>query len=116
MRAPIARLREHRVEDLAAHVVEVDVDAVGAQLHEAGGDVLGPVVDARVEAELVDDPAALVVGARDADDRRRALELRELSGDRADATGGAGHHEGLAGLRARTRPRSPNHAVMPVPP
>ena len=63
-------------------------------------DVLGLVVDARVEAEVLDDPAALLVGAGDADDASRILDPRDLARDRADATGRAGHDDGLARLRA----------------
>ena len=45
-----ARLRERRVEDVASDVVEVDVDALGAQLAQARVDVLALVVDGGVEA------------------------------------------------------------------
>ena len=50
-------LREHRVEDVAADVVEIDVDALGAMLAQRLLDVLALVVDGGVEAELVDEVA-----------------------------------------------------------
>src|SRR2546423_89730 len=55
------------VEDLTPDVVEVDVDAVRGVLLELGAQVARLVVDGGVEAELVDEPAALVLAARDAD-------------------------------------------------
>ena len=46
-------LPEHGVEDLAADVVEEDVDPVGTRLAQPRRDVLRLVVDPCVEAELV---------------------------------------------------------------
>ena len=47
--------QQQRIEDLAADVVEIDVDALRAVLREAGLHVFRLVVDGGVEAELVDD-------------------------------------------------------------
>src|SRR5689334_23877069 len=49
-----------RSEDLAADVVEEDVDPVGTRLAQPRRDVLRLVVDPRVEAELIGDPCALL--------------------------------------------------------
>ena len=98
-----AREREpaqHRVEQVAADVVEEHVDTVGRELLEPGGDVFGLVVDARVEAELVDDPRALRRRTGDPD-HAGALHLRDLAGDRPDSARGRRHQERLARLRAR---------------
>ena len=82
--AAIGEPAQHGVEQLAADVVEEDVDASRRELLEARRDVFGLVVDARVEAELVDDPRALGRAAGDADDVR-AAQLRDLARDRPDA-------------------------------
>ena len=94
-RALRARRAERGVEDLAADVVEVDVDPLRAVLAQARGDVLRLVVDRRVEAELLDDVGALLGAARDPDGAA-VLQLRELSDDPADRAGGAGDDDGLA--------------------
>ena len=79
--------RERRVEDVAADVVEVDVDTLRRVRAQRRLDVVGLVVDRRVEAEVVDDPAALLLAARDADDPA-ALDAGDLPGDAADRPGG----------------------------
>src|SRR4029079_623017 len=63
----VLHLLERGVEDVAADVVEVHVDAVRAGLAERGADVALLVVDAVVEAELLDDETAFLLAARDAD-------------------------------------------------
>src|SRR5215208_855507 len=73
-----AEPRQRRVEDLAPHVVEVDVDAVGAVLSEGFGDVLALVVDRGVEAEVVDHVAALLGPAGNANGAT-ALDLGDLA-------------------------------------
>ena len=90
--------RQHGVEDLAADVVEVDVDAFRAVRLQAVLDRAGLVVDAGVEAELLDDPLALRRAAGDADDAA-ALDLRELADGLADRAGRARDDDRLAGLR-----------------
>src|SRR5882672_8727706 len=52
---------------------------------------------AGVEAQLLQDVLALVLGARDAGDAT-AADLRELADDGADGAGGGGHDDGLTGL------------------
>ena len=90
-------LHQHGVEDLAADVLEVDVDALGRGGLELGGEVAGLVVDAGVEAELLRHVAALVGAAGDADGAA-ALDLGDLADDRADRAGGRRDHHRLAGL------------------
>src|ERR1051325_545765 len=74
------------VQDLAADVVEIDIDAVGRELAQAFGHVLALVVDAGVEAEFVDHKGALADAAGDADSPP-ALDLGQLTNDRAHGAG-----------------------------
>ena len=60
MRARMRDPAQHGVEELAADVVEVHVDASGCELLEARRDVVAFVVDARVEPELVGHPRTLL--------------------------------------------------------
>src|SRR5205085_903620 len=89
---------EHRVEDLPADIVEVDVNALRAVLSQGGRDVLTLVVDRRVEAEVLDHMSALLRAARDPDDAA-APQLGDLPGHAADRAGGARDYDRLAGLR-----------------
>ena len=86
---------EHGVEDGSADVVEVHVDAIGAELGQLAGEVGGAVVDAAVEAQVVDDPRALLVGPGDAD-HPAAEDLGDLPGDRTGGAAGGRHDHGLA--------------------
>src|SRR6266566_7202737 len=72
---------QNGVEDISAHVVEVDVDTTGRVLAQRFSQVLVLVVDRRVEAELPQH-AALVLATGDADDAT-AFELCDLAGDAA---------------------------------
>src|SRR5262249_26319496 len=87
-------LHKHRVEDIAADVLEVDVDALRRGGPQVGGEIAGPVVNARVQAQLGNDVAALLGPAGDAD-RPASLDFGDLANDRADRTGGGGHHHGF---------------------
>jgi hypothetical protein len=69
---------EHGVEDLAADVVEVDVHALGAMFSSGPRGVAGLVVDAGVEAQLLDHPVALGLAAGNAD-HAAAQELGDLA-------------------------------------
>jgi hypothetical protein len=60
-------------------------------------DVLRLVVDRRVESELLDDVAALVRPTGDTDGAA-ALDLGDLTDDRADRSGGARHDHRVARL------------------
>ena len=98
IRAPRADLQEHRIEDLAADVIEVDIDPLGTMLPQRLLDVFGLVVDGGVEAQIVDDVLALLGSAGDAD-RVAPLDLGDLTGDHADGTGRPGDDHGFAGFR-----------------
>src|SRR6266403_939531 len=88
---------QHRLEDVATDVVEVHVDALGAGVAQHRRQVRHAVGHAGVEAQLLQDVLALVLGARDAGDAT-AADLRELADDGADGAGGGGHDDGLTGL------------------
>ncbi|MDR7297625.1 hypothetical protein J2X16_002974 [Pelomonas aquatica] len=62
--------RQHRVEHVAADVLEVDIDALRACRCKLSGDIGRTAVDAGVEAEIADGMAALATAASDADDAR----------------------------------------------
>ena len=60
---------QHGIERLAADVIEVDIDPLGANLHYSLGQVAtGFIVDGGVSTELLSDDARLVVAAHDAHD------------------------------------------------
>ena len=59
--------REDGVEDLAADVLVIDVDAVRAGLGQSFGEVRGMVVEAGIEAEHLHGVAAFFRTAGDAD-------------------------------------------------
>src|SRR2546426_11958064 len=63
-------------EDVAADVVEIDVDPLRARLLERGHERLGAVVHAGVEAQLLHDELALRLRARHPD-RPASPDLRE---------------------------------------
>src|SRR5882724_4842944 len=88
---------QHRLEDVATDVVEVHVDALGAGVAQHRRQVRHAVGHAGVEAQLLQDVLALVLGARDAGDAT-AADLRELADDGADGAGGGGHDDGLTRL------------------
>ena len=98
---------QHRVEDLAPHVVEVHVHVVRGGLAELLAEVGRLVVDGGVEAELLRQHAALVGAAGDADDAG-AAELGDLAGDGARGAAGTRHHDGLSRLRVP----DPQHAEV----
>ena len=86
---------QRRVEDVAADVVEENVDPFGAQLLQPRLNVLRLVVDRRIEAGFVGQPAAFLLPARDADDAA-PLDLGDLPGHRARRAGRAGYDDCLA--------------------
>ena len=89
---------QNGVGDRAADIVEIDVDAVGAGGAEGRIEILlGLVVDAGIEAEVILHEGAFLGAARDADGAA-AHELGDLAHDLADGTGGSRHHDRLAGL------------------
>src|SRR5258708_17687034 len=89
---------ERGVQDVAADVVEIDVDPLRATLPQGGLHVLGLVIDRGVEAQLLHEVAALLGAAGDADGAA-SLELGDLADHHADSAGGARNDDGLAGCR-----------------
>src|SRR5213079_2627647 len=91
--AVVGQPAEDRVEYRTTGVVEVHVDPLRTELLESRADVIGPMVDGAVDAEIVDEPAALLVGSGDPD-HAAAEKLGDLHRDRARAAGGRGDHDG----------------------
>ena len=102
------------LEVLAADVLEVDIDTVRGKAGQGGEGALLLVVEAGVEAELVDDKVQLRVGS-DGADHLQPQVLGELADDLAHGAGRRADEHGLAGLglpdllQARVG-RQPGHA------
>src|SRR6516164_3224645 len=94
----IVHLREARLEDVAADIVEINVDAVRRRGLERLEDIAFLVVDRGIEAEFGREPAALFLAAGDTDDAA-ALDPGDLADDRTHRARGGGNYHGLAGLR-----------------
>lgn len=88
---------EGGLEDGTANIVKVDVDKVGSGLLELLAEIRVLVVDGDVEAEVVSQPLALVVGAGNANDAG-AANLGQLTGNAARSAGRTRDDDGLAGL------------------
>ena len=86
---------DRRLEDAAADVVEVDVDAGRAQLAQAGRDVLALVVDRGRQLQLLHQPAAFRRPASDPD-HAAAFQLRNLRRGRAGRARRTRNEHGLA--------------------
>src|SRR6267378_4820545 len=89
---------QHRIEDLAADVVEIYIGALRAGSLQVAMQVSCLVIDAGVEAKLARHVLAFLAAAGDADGAA-APDFRELPDDAADRARGRGHDHGLAGLR-----------------
>ena len=119
MRASRLISRSDRVEHRPADVVEVDVDAVRAGRPQRRSRSCALVVHAGVEAQLLDDVAALRLAAGDADGPA-ALDLGDLADDRADRARGRRDDHRLARLAAgrcragRRRPSCPACRARPA--
>ncbi len=85
------------VENLAADVIEIDVDALGAVLRQGCLHVFRLVVDAGIKAKFVYDVIALRGAAGNAD-HTAAFDLGDLTGNRADGAGRAREDHRLARL------------------
>ena len=88
---------QKRVKNLAADVIEVDVDAVRAGRGELSVQVAAAVVYAGIKTELACDVLAFGRAAGDANDAT-AFDLRNLAGDAANRAARSGHDHGLACL------------------
>src|SRR5437868_5759303 len=89
---------ERRVEDLAADVLEVDVDAFRAGLAQVIEESPCLVIDAGIEAELLHHVIALRLAAGDAD-RAASFYLCELPDHAADRSGCGRYEDRLACFR-----------------
>src|SRR5690606_24198931 len=86
------------VEDRAADILEIDVDAAGNGFPELLREVRVVAVDAGVEAECLDHEAAFLRAAGNADDAA-ALYFGDLADDRADRAAGGSDHDRFTFLR-----------------
>lgn len=93
--AEVVHASDSGLKLLATDVLVVDVNALGSQALESLERLLGLVVEAAVEAELLGDEVELLVVADGADDGQ-ALVLGELADELADGAGGGGDEDGLA--------------------
>ena len=89
-------LGEHRVEDDAADILEIDIDAL-RRLPERARKIASLVIDSGIEAELAGDEGAFLRPAGNADGAG-SFYPRDLPDHLADGAGGRRHHHGLAGL------------------
>lgn len=85
---------EGRLEVIAANVLKVHVNTLGCEALEGVVRGLGLVVEAGVEAKLVEDEVELLVAADGANDLD-ALSLGELADNLADSAGGGGDEDGF---------------------
>ena len=84
---------------VSSHVVEVDVDAVGARFEKSRAQVLDRlVVQGDVHSRFVLEPVDLLLGAGAAHDPT-SLCLRDLARCGSDRSGGTRYEHGLPRLR-----------------
>ena len=91
--------RQSRVEDVAADIVKENVDALRTEFLEPRRNVLRLIVDRRVKAGLIGQPAAFLRSARDANSAA-AFDLGDLPDDRTRRAGRAGDDDSFACDRA----------------
>src|SRR5262249_48744991 len=86
--APVEiHLREADIQDVAADVVEVHVDAAGAGSFQGVGQVFPAVVDGGIEFELLQQPPALF-GRSGEGPGATSLDAGDLADQRTDGAGG----------------------------
>ena len=98
---------EHGVENRAADVVEIDIDASGAVLLECGGEIFVLVVDTRIEPEVLHNSATLLWPSGDTYHAGPG-DLGDLAGDRTGGPRGGRDHDCLT----RLRPADVGHAEI----
>ena len=96
---PLVQALERSLEVLTADVLVVDIDALGREALERIERLLLLVVEAAVEAEVLEDEVELLVGADGTNDLE-ALALGDLADDLADGAGSRADKDGLALLGA----------------
>ncbi len=89
--------RQHRPQHLAADILEINVDALGAGGGELGLEIGVAMIDAGVETQLRHREVALVWPAGDAHGAT-SLQLGDLADHRADAARGRSHRHRFARL------------------
>src|SRR3954468_19146412 len=93
--AVIVHLRQAGFENVAADIVEINVDALWRGCAQRLENRAVLVVDGRIEAELGGQPVALVRAAGNAD-HATPPDLGDLSHDRTDRARGRRDHDGFA--------------------
>src|SRR3954471_9892305 len=93
--AVIVHLRQAGFENVAADIVEIDVDALRGRRAQRLEHRAVLIIDGGIEAEFGGQPVALVGAAGDAD-HAATIDLRDLPDDRADRARGRGDHDRLA--------------------
>ena len=91
-------LSQHSVKNVAADVVEVDVNTLGAMFLQGGANILRFVVNSGVEAEVLCEIAAFLRASGDAN-HVAALDPGDLTYHHADRARSAGDDYGLSCLR-----------------
>ncbi len=71
---------EHGLEHGAGDIVKIDIDPLGARRAQLTPEIIVPMVDSRVESQLVHDIVALLFRARDAY-HATSLQSRDLPGN-----------------------------------
>src|SRR5690606_5790314 len=89
---------QHRIEDLAADVLVIDVDALATLACQFLREARLAMVDAGIETQGLDGMAAFFLTTGDTY-HMAALELADLAHGCANRPGGGGHYQGFAGLR-----------------
>src|SRR5687767_11706854 len=82
--------REDGVPDLAADILEIDVDALRASRSQAFAEICRAVIESCLEAELLGEVARLLLAARYADDAA-SPQLGDLPDHGADRAAGGGY-------------------------
>ncbi len=94
----IVEQRPNRLQDGAADVFEIDVDSVRTSARERRGEIRRAIIDTGIEAEFLNDVAALDRAAGNTDDPA-AFDLGDLANQRTDRPGSGRDDHGFAGLR-----------------
>src|SRR6266404_5364222 len=66
-RKPLSGWSRLCIRNCATHVIEIDIDAVGASFFQRSPDIALLVIDRRIDPQLLFQIAMLVIAARDAD-------------------------------------------------
>ena len=96
--AEIGEVLDGGLENVAAHVIEEYVDAVGAQLAETRLHILAAIVDDRVGAAGFAEPAALLLATGNTH-YPATLDLRNLRDQGTYGAGGGADQYGLPAFR-----------------